>query len=187
VLTNDCPVRLDTPPDRLSSFQPISIPKHERRLTGFDDRIIAMHARGMSVRDIRAFLSEQYGTEVSADFISSVTGEVLEEVTLWQKRRLEQMSPVVFSDDLRIKVRDEGVVRNKAAYPALGVQADDSRDIQGIWIETTEGATFWMKVFSPFKTRSAASSTPPMPTKASTHGCERSLNREAISLLTMLP
>lgn len=84
MLTNDCPVRLDIPPDRLSSFQPILIPKHERRFTGFDDRIIAMYARGMSVRDIRAFLSEHYGTEVSADFISSVTGEVPEEVMLWQ-------------------------------------------------------------------------------------------------------
>lgn len=140
MLTNDCPVRLDIPPDRLSSFEPILIPKHERRFTGFDDRIIAMYARGMSVRDIRAFLSEQYGTEVSADFISSVTGEVPEEVMLWQKRRLEQMYPVVFFDDLRIKVRDEGVVRNKAVHLALGVQADGSRDIQGIWIETTQGA-----------------------------------------------
>ncbi len=112
-----------------------------------------MYARGMSVRDIRAFLSEQYGTEVSADFISSVTGEVPEEVMLWQKRRLEQMYPVVFFDDLRIKVRDEGVVRNKAVYLALGVQADGSRDIQGIWIETTQGAKFWMKVFSHLKTR----------------------------------
>lgn len=152
MLTNDCPVRLDTPPDRLSSLQPILIPKHERRFTGFDDRIIAMYARGTSVRDIRAFLSEQYGTEVSADFISSVTGEVLEDVMLWQKRRLEQMYPVVFFDDLRIKVPDEGVVRNKAVYLALGVQADGSRDIQGIWIETTEGATSWMKVFSHLKT-----------------------------------
>ena len=153
VLTNDGPVRLDIPRDRLASFQPILIPKHERRFTGFDDKIIAMYARGMSVRDIRAFLSEQYGTEVSADFISSVTDEVLEEVMLWQKRPLEQMYPVIFFDALRVKVRDEGVVRNKAVYLALGVQADGSRDILGIWIETTEGAKFWMKVFSDLKTR----------------------------------
>ncbi len=153
VLTNDGPVELGVPRDRLASFQPILVPKHERRFTGFDDKIIAMYARGMTVRDIRAFLSEQYGTEVSADFISSVTDEVLDEVMQWQKRPLEQMYPVIFFDALRVKVRDEGVVRNKAVYLALGVQADGSRDILSIWIETTEGAKFWMKVFSDLKTR----------------------------------
>ncbi len=153
VLPSDGPVQLDVPRDRLASFQPILVPKHERRFTGFDDKIIAMYARGMSVRDIRAFLSEQYGTDGSADFISSVTDEVLQEVMQWQQRPLEQMYPVIFFDALRVKIRDEGVVRNKAVYLALGVQADGSRDILGIWIETTEGAKFWMKVFSDLKTR----------------------------------
>ena len=153
VLTDDGPLRLDIPRDRDGSFAPILIPKHERRFTGFDDKIIAMYARGMSVREIRAFLSEQYGTDVSHDFISSVTDAVLEEVSTWQQRPLEPMYPVIFFDALRVKIRDEGVVRNKAIYLALGVLPDGTRDILGIWIETTEGAKFWMKVFNDLKTR----------------------------------
>ncbi|WP_256662045.1 IS256 family transposase [Pseudomonas sp. S150] len=153
VLTEDGPLRLDIPRDRDGSFAPILIPKHERRFTGFDDKIIAMYARGMSVREIRAFLSEQYGTDVSHDFISSVTDAVLEEVSTWQQRPLEPMYPVIFFDALRVKIRDEGVVRNKAIYLALGVLPDGTRDILGIWIENTEGAKFWMKVFNDLKTR----------------------------------
>ncbi|TKR53244.1 IS256 family transposase, partial [Allopusillimonas ginsengisoli] len=126
---------------------------HERRFTGFDDKIIAMYARGMSVREIRAFLAEQYGTEVSADFISSVTDEVMDEVQAWQHRALEPMYPVVFFDALRVKIRDEGVVRNKAVYMALGVLPDGTREILGLWIENTEGAKFWMRVFNELKMR----------------------------------
>jgi putative transposase len=153
VLTDAGPLRLDIPRDRDGSFAPILIPKHARRFTGFDDKIIAMYARGMSVREIRAFLAEQYGTEVSPDFISSVTDEVMEEVGAWQQRPLEPMYPVIFFDALRVKIREEGLVRNKAIYLALGVLPDGTRDILGIWIETTEGAKFWMKVFNDLKTR----------------------------------
>ena len=153
VLTDDGPLRLDIPRDRDGSFAPILIPKHERRFTGFDDKIIAMYARGMTVREIRAFLLEQYGTDVSRDFISSVTDAVLEEVSVWQQRPLEPMYPVIFFDALRVKIRDEGLVRNKAIYLALGVLPDGTRDILGIWIESTEGAKFWMKVFNDLKTR----------------------------------
>lgn len=153
VLTDDGPLRLDIPRDRDGSFAPILIPKHERRFTGFDDKIIAMYARGMTVREIRAFLSEQYGTDVSHDFISSVTDAVMEEVSAWQQRPLEPMYPVIFFDALRVKIRDEGLVRNKAIYLALGVLPDGTRDILGIWIESTEGAKFWMKVFNDLKTR----------------------------------
>ena len=116
VLTGDGPVRIDIPRDRSGTFQPILIPKHERRFTGFDDKIIAMYARGMTVREIQGFLREQYGTEVSPEFISSVTDEVLEEVAAWQSRPLETMYPVVFFDALRVKIREEAVVRNKAVY-----------------------------------------------------------------------
>jgi transposase-like protein len=137
----------------LGSFEPILIPKHERRFTGFDDKIVAMYARGMTVREIRGFLAEQYGTDVSADFISSVTDEVMAEVTAWQSRPLEVMYPVVFFDALRVKIREEGVVRNKAIYLALGVLRDGTRDILGLWIENTEGAKFWLKVFNDLKTR----------------------------------
>ncbi|MFJ4349262.1 IS256 family transposase [Pseudomonas sp. NPDC089401] len=153
VLTGDGPLRLDIPRDRDGSFSPILIPKHERRYTGFDDKIIAMYARGMTVREIRAFLSEQYGTDVSPDFISSVTDEVMEEIGAWQQRPLEPMYPVIFFDALRVKIREEGLVRNKAVYLALGVLPDGTRDILGIWIENTEGAKFWMKVFNELKTR----------------------------------
>ncbi|AZL66885.1 IS256 family transposase [Pseudomonas oryziphila] len=153
VLTGDGPLRLDIPRDRNGSFSPILIPKHERRYTGFDDKIIAMYARGMTVREIRAFLSEQYGTDVSPDFISSVTDEVMEEIGAWQQRPLEPMYPVIFFDALRVKIREEGLVRNKAIYLALGVLPDGTRDILGIWIENTEGAKFWMKVFNDLKTR----------------------------------
>ncbi|MGN4193993.1 IS256 family transposase [Burkholderia gladioli] len=153
VLTEDGPIRIEVPRDRDGSFQPLLIPKHERRFTGFDDKIVAMYARGMTVREIQAFLLEQYGTEVSPDFISSVTDEVMAEVTAWQARPLELMYPVVFFDALRVKIRENAVVRNKAIYLALGVLPDGTRDILGLWIEGTEGAKFWMKVFNDLKTR----------------------------------
>ena len=153
VLTEDGPIRIDVPRDRDGSFEPLLIPKHERRFTGFDDKIVAMYARGMTVREIQGFLQEQYGTEVSPDFISSVTDEVMAEVTAWQARPLEPMYPVVFFDALRVKIREDAVVRNKAIYLALGVLPDGSRDILGLWIEGTEGAKFWMKVFNDLKTR----------------------------------
>ena len=147
------PVRVALPRDRDGSFAPILIPKHERRFTGFDERIISMYARGMSVREIQAFLAESYGTEVSPDFISSVTDEVMAETIAWQNRPLEAMYPVVFFDALRVKIRDDGAVSNKAVYLALGVQADGQRDVLGLWVEQTEGAKFWLKVFNELKTR----------------------------------
>ncbi len=156
VLTKDGPLRIDIPRDRQGSFEPLLIPKHQRRFTGFDDKIVAMYARGMTIREIQGFLAEQYGTEVSPEFISSVTDAVMAEVTAWQSRPLEPMYPVVFFDALRVKIREDAVVRNKAIYLALGVLPDGTRDILGIWIENTEGAKFWMKVFNDLKTRGVA-------------------------------
>ena len=153
VLTEDGPLRIDVPRDRDSSFEPLLIPKHERRFTGFDDKIIAMYARGMTVREMQAFLAEQYGVDVSPELISSVTDAVMAEVGAWQARPLEPMYPVVFFDALRVKIREDAVVRNKAVYLALGVLPDGTRDILGLWIEGTEGAKFWMKVFNDLKTR----------------------------------
>lgn len=153
VLTEDGPLRIEVPRDRTGSFEPLLIPKHERRFTGFDDKIVAMYARGMTVREIQGFLAEQYATEVSPDLISSVTDAVMSEVTAWQARALEPMYPVVFFDALRVKIREDAVVRNKAVYLALGVRPDGTRDILGLWIENTEGAKFWMKVFNDLKTR----------------------------------
>jgi transposase-like protein len=153
VLTGEGPLRVEIPRDRDGSFNPILIPKHERRFTGFDDKIIAMYARGMTMREIQGFLLESYGVEVSPEFISSVTEAVMAEVTAWQSRPLEPMYPVVFFDALRVKIKEDAVVRNKAIYLALGVLPDGTRDILGLWIEGTEGAKFWMKVFNDLKTR----------------------------------
>jgi transposase-like protein len=153
VLTDDGPLTIDVPRDRESSFEPRLVAKHERRFTGFDDKIIALYARGLTVREIQAFLAEMYATEVSPDFISTVTDAVTAEIAAWQARPLERVYPVIFFDALRVKIRDEGTVRNKAVHLALGVLRDGTREILGLWIEQTEGAKFWMKVFSDLKSR----------------------------------
>jgi transposase-like protein len=153
VLTDDGPLAIDVPRDREGTFEPRFIPKHERRFTGFDDKILALYARGMTVREIQGFLAEMYAVEVSPDLISTVTDGIVAEVTAWQSRPLERMYPVVFFDALRVKIRDEATVRSKAIYLALAVLPDGHRDILGLWIEQTEGAKFWMKVFSDLKTR----------------------------------
>ena len=156
LLTDDGPLRIEVPRDREAAFEPRLIGKHDRHFTGFDDKIIAMYARGMTVREIQGFLAQMYGTEVTPDFISTVTDAVLAEITGWQSRPLETMYPVVFFDALRVKIREDNVVRNKAVYLALGVLPDGSRDILGLWIENTEGAKFWMKVFNDLHTRGVA-------------------------------
>jgi putative transposase len=153
VLTGDGKLRIETPRDRDGSFAPLLLPKHARRFTAFDESIVALYARGMTVREIQGYLAEAYGTEVSPDLISSVTDGVLAEVTGWQSRPLEPVYPVVFFDALRVKTREDNVVRNKAVYLALGVRRDGTREVLGLWIETTEGAKFWMKVFNDLKTR----------------------------------
>jgi transposase-like protein len=153
VLTDEGALRIDIARDRQGSFEPQLIGKHERRFTGFDDKIIAMYARGMTMREVQAFLHEMYNVEVSPEFISSVTDAVMNEVTAWQARPLEPMYPVIFFDALRVKIREDAVVRNKAVYLALGVLPDGTRDILGLWIENTEGAKFWLKVFNDLKTR----------------------------------
>jgi putative transposase len=153
VLTGDGKLRIETPRDRDGSFDPVLLPKHARRFTAFDDSIVALYARGMTVREIQGYLAEAYGTEVGHDLISTVTDGVLAEVTAWQARPLESVYPVVFFDALRVKTREDNVVRNKAVYLALGVRRDGTREVLGLWIETTEGAKFWMKVFNDLKTR----------------------------------
>lgn len=153
MLTEHDPVRVELPRDRDGSFAPLLIPKHGRRFTGFDDRIIAIYARGMSVREIQPFLAESYATEVSRDFISSVTDEVMAEAMAWQNRGPEAMCPMVCFDAPRVKIRDEGGVSNNAMYLALCVQADGQRDVLGLWVEQAEGAKFWLKVFNELKPR----------------------------------
>ena len=153
VLTDTGALAIEVPRDRAGSFEPQLIGKHERRFAGFDDKIIAMYARGMTVREIQGYLAEMYALEVSPDLISKVTDAVMSEVTAWQSRPLETMYPVVFFDALRVKIREDAVVRSKAVYLALGILPDGSKDILGLWIENTEGAKFWMKVFNDLKTR----------------------------------
>lgn len=144
---------LEIPRDRLSTFDPVLVGKHQRRIEGFDDHVIGMYARGMSVREIRAHLLQIYGQEVSASLISTITDEVMSEVLEWQSRPLDSMYPVVFFDALRVKIRDEGVVKNKAVYLALGVDGTGRKEVLGLWIEQTEGAKFWLKVFNDLKSR----------------------------------
>ncbi len=153
VLTDDGAVDLDVPRDRAGTFEPVLVPKHERRFTGFDDKILALYARGLTVREIQGFLREMYAVDVSPDLISTVTDAIIEEVTAWQARPLDRVYAVVFFDALRVRIRDEGAVRVKAVYLALGVRTDGRRDILGLWIEQTEGAKFWLKVFTDLRAR----------------------------------
>jgi transposase-like protein len=153
VITPNGELNLDIPRDRQATFEPQLVGKYQRRLPGFDDHVISMYARGMSVREIQGHLLELYGLQVSPDLISTVTDEVLAEVEQWQQRPLEAMYPIVYFDALRLKIRDEGTVRNKAVYLALGIRADGRKEVLGLWIEQTEGAKFWLKVFNELKNR----------------------------------
>jgi len=156
ILTDEGPLRIEIPRDRHGDFEPQIVGKHERRFSGFDDKIISLYARGLTVREVQSHLQEMYSIEVSPEMISRVTDAVMAEVTAWQSRPLEPMYPVVFFDALRVKIRDEGTVRNKAIYLALGLLPDGTRDILGLWIENTEGAKFWMKVYTDLRTRGLA-------------------------------
>jgi transposase-like protein len=153
VLTDDGAVDVDVPRDRAGTFEPVLVPKHERRFTGFDDKILALYARGLTVREIQSFLREMYAVDVSPDLISTVTDAIVDEVTAWQARPLDRVYAVVFFDALRVRIRDEGAVRVKAVYLALGVRTDGRRDILGLWIEQTDGAKFWLKVFTDLRAR----------------------------------
>ncbi|HWJ36561.1 MAG TPA: IS256 family transposase [Steroidobacteraceae bacterium] len=153
LITDEGPLPLEIPRDRAGTFEPQIVGKHDRRFTGFDDKIVAMYSRGMTVREIQAHLTEMYSVDVSPQLISEVTEEVMAQIAEWQSRPLDRMYPVVFFDALRVKIRDEGVVRNKAVYLALGVASDGTRDVLGLWIEQTEGAKFWLRVVNDLKNR----------------------------------
>ena len=153
VTTETSRIELEIPRDRQSTFDPQLIAKYQRRFPGFDEKIISMYARGMSVREIVGHLCDLYGVDVSPDLISAVTDSVLEEVAAWQARPLEPVYPLVFFDALRVKIRDEGLVRNKAVYIALGVRADGTKEILGLWLEQNEGAKFWLRVMNEMKNR----------------------------------
>ena len=153
VLTETGALPLEIPRDRDGSFRPQLVPTGVRRLPQFDANVLSLYARGISVRDIQAHLEGLYQVEVSASVITAVTDEVLGEVRAWQERPLERMYPVVIFDALRLKIRDEGTVRNKAVYLALGVDRDGQKDVLGLWIEQTEGASFWLRIMTELKSR----------------------------------
>jgi putative transposase len=156
VVTDTGKLAIEVPRDRAGTFDPQLIAKYQRRFPGFDEKIISMYARGMTVREIQGHLRDLYGVDVSPDLISTVTDAVLEEVAEWQSRPLDALYAIVFFDALRVKIRDEGTVRNKAIYVALGMRPDGTKDVLGLWIEQTEGAKFWLRVMNELKNRGIA-------------------------------
>jgi putative transposase len=143
---------IEIPRDRHGTFEPQLIPKHQTRWTGFDDKILSLYARGMTVREIQSHLEEMYGTEVSPTLISSVTDAVIEEVKAWQARPLDTLYPIVYLDCIHVKVRD-GSVRVKAVYLAIGINMSGEKEVLGLWIAQTEGAKFWLQVVTELKNR----------------------------------
>lgn len=156
LLTDDGEIEIEVPRDRAGTFEPVIVAKGQTRFDGFDEKIISLYGRGMTVREIQGHLAELYGTEVSPDLISKVTDAILDEVREWQSRPLETIYPVVFFDALRVKIRDEGMVKNKAVYVVLGITASGEKDVLGLWIEQTEGAKFWLKVMNDLRNRGVA-------------------------------
>lgn len=144
---------INVPRDREGSFEPQLVPKHQTRWTGFDDKIISLYSRGMSVREIQAHLTEMYGTEISPALISTVTDAVMDEVKQWQSRPLDTVYPVLYLDCIPVKVRESGTVRNKAVYLAIGINLQGEKEVLGLWIAQTEGAKFWLNVMTELKNR----------------------------------
>ena len=153
LLTDHGKMEIVSPRDRNGSFEPELVKKRQTRFDGFDDKILSMYSRGMTVREIQGHLEDIYAVEVSPDLISSVTDSVLEEVRAWQNRPLDAVYPIVFMDALRVKIRDSGHVINKAVYMALGVNLDGNKEVLGLWIAKEEGAKFWLKVVTEIKNR----------------------------------
>ena len=146
-------IELETPRDRNGSFEPQIVAKRQRRFTGFDDKILSMYARGMTVRDIQGHLEEIYGVEVSPTLISNVTDAVLEDVRAWQSRELEGLYPIVYLDALMVRMRDNGQVQNRAVYVAIGIKMDGCKEVLGLWTSANEGAKFWLQVLTELRNR----------------------------------
>ena len=153
VLSDTGKLELSIPRDRHGRFDPVLIGKYRRRFAGFDDKIIGLYARGMTTRELAEHVGELYGTEISPDLVSAVTAAVLEEVAAWQSRALDSIYAIVFFDALRVKIRDEGLVSNRAVYLAIGVRCSGHKEILGLWIEQTEGAKFWLRVMTELRNR----------------------------------
>ena len=144
---------VETPRDRNGTFEPHILRKHQTRFEGFDEKILALYARGMTTRDIQAHLQEMYGVEVSAGLISDVTDAVLEEVKAWQSRPLEPLYPILYLDAMFVKMRHEGRVDNRAVYVAIGIDVEGHKEVLGLWTHATEGAKFWLAVLTELRNR----------------------------------
>lgn len=153
VTTESGPVQIRVPRDRAGTFEPQLIPKHARRLEGFDEHVLSLYARGMSMREIQEHLRHLYGTDISPDLITRVTDAVLEQAREWRDRPLEAVYPVLYLDALFVSVRDGGAVTKKAIYVAMGITTRGTRDVLGIWIEPTEGARTWLSVLTELRNR----------------------------------
>lgn len=153
VITDQGDVTLGVPRDRNGDFEPQIVQKRQTRLEGFDDKVLALYARGMTVRDIQSQLKDIYGTEVSPALISHVTDAVMDEARAWQTRPLENVYPIVFFDALVVKVRENQRVINKSVYLALAVNTSGQKELLGIWISQNEGAKFWLGILTELKTR----------------------------------
>jgi putative transposase len=153
VQTDTGPLALEVPRDRNGSFAPQLVPKRQRRLEGFDDKVLSLYARGLSTRDIQGHLEELYGTEVSPTLISTITDAVLDEVRTWQARPLASVYPILYFDALFVKSRQEGPVQTTAVSLALGITMDGEKELLGLWLSESEGAKFWFSVFTELKNR----------------------------------
>lgn len=144
---------IEVPRDRQSSFEPKIVPKGQTRFEGFDDKILSLYARGLTVRDIQAHLEEIYQVEVSPSLISSVTDAVIDEVRAWQSRPLEPLYPIIYLDALMVKIRDGAHILNKAIYLVIGVNLEGIKEVLGMWVSQTEGAKFWLGVVTELRNR----------------------------------
>jgi putative transposase len=156
VQTDLGPVKIETPRDREGTFEPQLVKKRQIRLAGLDEKILALYAGGMSVRDIAAHLSELYGTEIGRDTISRITDAVLEDVIAWRTRPLDPVYAIVYLDAMMVKVREDRSVQNRACYTAVGVNCDGDREVLGIWWQDSEGAKFWLSVLNDLRRRGVA-------------------------------
>jgi putative transposase len=146
-------IELEVPRDRVGDFEPKIVSKHQRRFTGFDDKILSMYARGMSTREIQGHLQEIYGAEISPSLISEVTDEVIEEVQQWQNRPLEPIYAIIYLDALYVKMRHEGRVENRAVYVAVGIRLDGFKEVLGLWTTATEGSKSWLTIVTEISNR----------------------------------
>lgn len=153
IKTKEEAIPINIPRDREGSYDPQFIGKWQRKISGFDDKIISMYARGMSTREIQEHLEEIYGMDVSPDLISDITDSVIGEVESWQNRVLESHYAIAYMDALRVKIRDNGFIQNKSIYMIIGVTMDGYKEVLGLWISETEGAKFWLKIMTELKNR----------------------------------